>query len=74
MLAAEVPSPLKGLLRNFNPILTKTQQDNLPRIITGMLAYEGKKYVNRISGACRRIRDRCLEPCADGSKTEPWKN
>jgi hypothetical protein len=49
MLAAEVPSPLKGLLRNFNPILTKPQQDNLARIITGMLAYEGEKYVNKIN-------------------------
>lgn len=49
MLAAEVPSPLKGLLRNFNPILSKPQQDNLARIITGMLAYEGEKYVNKIN-------------------------
>ncbi len=49
MLAAEVPSPLKGLLRNFNPILTKPQQDNLARIVTGMFAYEGEKYVNKIN-------------------------
>jgi hypothetical protein len=49
MLAAEVPSPLKGLLRNFSPLLSKPQQDNLARIITGMLAYEGEKYVSKIN-------------------------
>jgi hypothetical protein len=49
MLALEAPSPLGGLLRSFNPILTKPQQDNLARIITGMLAYEGDKYVNGIN-------------------------
>jgi hypothetical protein len=49
MLAAEVPSPLKGLLRNFNPLLSKPQQDNLARIVTGMLAYEGEKYVSKIN-------------------------
>jgi hypothetical protein len=49
MLAAEVPSPIKGLLRNFNPILTKPQQDNMARIMTGMLAYEGEKYINKIN-------------------------
>ncbi len=48
-MLAEVPSPLKGLLRNFNPLLSKPQQDNLVRIITGMLAYEGEKYVSKIN-------------------------
>jgi hypothetical protein len=49
MLATEVLSPLKGLLRNFNPILSKPQQDNLARIIAGMLVYEGEKYVSKIN-------------------------
>jgi hypothetical protein len=44
MLAAEVPSPLKGVLRNFNPILTKPQQDNLARNHDrDMLVYEGER-------------------------------
>ncbi len=49
MLAAEVPSPLKGLLRNFAPMLSKPQQDNLARIVVGFMAYEGEKYVANVS-------------------------
>jgi hypothetical protein len=49
MLAAEVPSPLKGLLRNFAPILSKPQQDNLARIVVGFMAHEGERYVANVS-------------------------
>ncbi|MDG7011326.1 MAG: transposase [Nitrososphaerota archaeon] len=49
MLAAEVPSPLKGLLRSFAPMLSKPQQDNLARIVVGFIAHEGEKYVANVS-------------------------
>ena len=51
MLAAEVPSPLKGLLRNFSPMLSKPQQDNLARIVVGFMAHEGEKYIANVSDA-----------------------
>lgn len=49
MLAAEIPSPLKGLLRNFAPIMSKPQQDNLARVVVGFMAQEGEKYVANVS-------------------------
>ena len=49
MLAAQVPSPLKGLLRNFAPMLSKPQQDNLARTVVGLIASEGEKNVKGIS-------------------------
>jgi hypothetical protein len=59
MLAAEVPSPFKGLLRNFNPILTEPQQDNLARNHDrDMLVYEGEKYVNKINETTHSSRTR----------------
>ena len=49
MFAAQVPSPLKGLLRGFTPLLNKPQQDNLARIVVGLVTNEGEKNVKGIS-------------------------
>ena len=48
MLTSEVPSPMKGLLRNFASLLSKPQQDNLARIVVGMMATEGEKCVKNV--------------------------
>lgn len=58
MLAAEVPSPLKGLLRGFAPLLSKPQQDNLARFVIGFMACEGEKNVKGIGDTFVPHKDR----------------
>ena len=58
MLAAEVPSPLKGLLKRFALLLSKPQQDNLARFVIGFMACEGEKNVKGIGGSFIPHKDR----------------
>ncbi|MEM2759289.1 MAG: transposase [Nitrososphaerales archaeon] len=51
MLAAEVPSPFKGLLKSFNGILSKPQQRNLASLVLGFIAAEGEKNVKGMANS-----------------------
>ncbi|TLX93737.1 MAG: transposase [Thaumarchaeota archaeon] len=49
MFASEIPSPMKGLLRNFAPLLSRPQQENLARTVVGMMTTEGEKCVKNVN-------------------------
>ncbi len=40
---------MKGLLRNFAPLLSKPQQENLARIVVGIMAAEGERCVKNVN-------------------------